>query len=463
MSTNRSISILQLLATSWCHILYCFYQDVLFTCRVSAGLLVDPKNRVAVFYRALQCHSGNSIACCYTLRGRLYFLKRPSQIKRVLTTKHLFEKLKSPKNAPLTKILGNAITTSGDDPVAWLAAKRSMRSSVHIPLLIPAFRAISQKLVEQAKDWTKRSSCVNIYQLSLRATTEASYQAFFGADLQAELKRRENHPYTIKNYIRIVDVFSNEYVAAKDEDVDGFSSFARDLCKDCLKQAPTGSFGAAIQGMVEDTDVHESFTLDMGIGNALFYVHALPVMASIVVHWCIYMLMARHPHHLHGIRAELDVGDRSYLRMCLKETLRLYHPAAFMARRAKQDIELDGTAISQGSLVIPFAKLIDVDLSFQPERWTGRASIIDEEIDDQNGIFYAPFAFGARSCLGKALVASVFEETVANLVHSFDFELLGEDPWNDKTAPALQHHPDMMIGFKPSRDLCFRVKECESR
>ena len=451
------------LVTWWSLKLYCYYQDILFTCRISAGLLRDPKNRVAVFYRALRCHSGNSIACCYTLRGRLYVLKRPSQVKCVLTTKHLFEKLKSPKNAPLTKILGNAITMAGDDPVAWLAAKRSMQSGVHIPLLIPAFRTISQKLVEQAKDWTKCSSGVNLYQGSLRSTIEASYQAFFGVDLQAELKTRENHPYTIKDYIRLVDVFSNEYIAAKDEDVDGFSSFARDLCKDFLKQAPPGSFGVAIQVMIEDADVHEHFTSDMGIGNALFYVHALPVMTSIVVHWSIYRLMTRHPHHLHRIRVELEVGDRTHLRMCLKEILRLYHPAAFMARRAKHDIELDGTAVSRGSLVIPFAKLIDVDLTFQPERWTGRASIIDEKIDDENGIFYAPFAFGARSCLGKKLVVSVFEETIAKLVQSFDFEILGEDPWNDKTAPALQHHPDMMIGFKPIRELCFRVNKWESR
>lgn len=437
----------------WLARLYRLHHDILFTIRICWGLHRTPKNRIPVCYHALRCHSAGPVACCYTRRGRMYFMKRPSQIRQVLTNKQSFEKLKSPRNSPLAKILGEAITTSGDDPIAWLAAKRSMRSC-HIPAMIPAFHSISQILVKRAQNWTKHSTGVQLYNESLCPAIEASYNAFFGVNLEAELKRREAS-YTIYEYAQLVDIFSNTYLAAGEEDVDRFSNFTRKLCQDFLAQAPASSFGGSIQRLVED---EADFTLSMGIGNALFYVHALPVMTAIVAHWTIYTLMVRHPEHLGRIRRELVQGERSYFRMCLKEIIRLYHPAAFMARRVKKNVVVDGVVLSRGSLIIPWVKLLDQDFTFQPDRWEGNCCLIDEVTDDTAGIMYAPFAFGARSCLGKEMVTSIFEDTIAQLLQSFDFELLDKDPWKE-TAPALSHCPDMMVGFKPNHNLRFLVKE----
>ena len=134
--TNRAMSIMASLASYlpatplWlaCFItkllahLHNLYQDLLLTFRINYGLYQDPTNRVPVLYHALHRHTGASVACCYTVRGRLYLCKKGSQIQRVLTSKQNFEKLKCPKHSPLAIILGHAITTSGDDPVAWLSA-----------------------------------------------------------------------------------------------------------------------------------------------------------------------------------------------------------------------------------------------------------------------------------------------------------------------------------------------------
>ena len=164
-----------------------------------------------------------------------------------------------------------------------------------------------------------------------------------------------------------------------------------------MAAAHEGTFGHRIQQMADD-ESHPEFTLEMGIGNAMFYVNALPVMTTIVLHWSIYMLQVRHPQHLERIRMDLDKGEMTYFRRCLKEVMRLYHPAVFMARCLKETTVLDGTTMKKRSLVIPWVKLVEQDFAFQPDRWEGNESLFDEVTDDVAGVMYAPFGFRARSC-----------------------------------------------------------------
>jgi cytochrome P450 len=128
--------------------------------------------------------------------------------------------------------------------------------------------------------------------------------------------------------------------------------------------------------------------------------------------WAFYLL-AQHPAVAAKLQAELDreLGDRAptaadmdrlpYLEQVVKETLRLYPPAASAVRVAKAGFDWRGFHIPAGSVVFyspyishrmpgPFP---DADI-FRPERFDPALGPVPPQYA------YVPFGGGARSCVG---------------------------------------------------------------
>ena len=105
----------------------------------------------------------------------------------------------------------------------------------------------------------------------------------------------------------------------------------------------------------------------------------------------------------------------------VRETLRLWSPAAFSGRRAVDDFELYGYRIPGGSMVMysPYIthRLPEVwgdPLVFRPERW---------ETGEPEPFSFVPFGGGYRKCIGFALATLELQVLAVRLAQRVDWRL----------------------------------------
>jgi cytochrome P450 len=105
--------------------------------------------------------------------------------------------------------------------------------------------------------------------------------------------------------------------------------------------------------------------------------------------------------------------------------LRLYPPAAMLARQAIADDELGGVRIPAGTVVTvsPYVLhrrrgLWDQPDAFDPSRFLGESR---ERIDR---FAYIPFGAGPRVCIGKAFAMQEGIILLAHFLRAFRFELV---------------------------------------
>jgi cytochrome P450 len=114
----------------------------------------------------------------------------------------------------------------------------------------------------------------------------------------------------------------------------------------------------------------------------------------------------------------------------IKETLRLYPPAiGIFAREAKEQMELGGYEIPQGSIIYAFSYITHRD-----PRWFPRPELFDpERFMGDNGKNVSPFAYfpfgaGSRSCIGSHFALTEMTLVAACLLRRFEFSLRPGDP-----------------------------------
>ncbi|PIA50877.1 hypothetical protein AQUCO_01200275v1 [Aquilegia coerulea] len=124
--------------------------------------------------------------------------------------------------------------------------------------------------------------------------------------------------------------------------------------------------------------------------------------------------------------SQSDINDLKYLRLVIKETLRL-HPATGLVppRVSREDCEIDGYAIPKGTKVIVNAWAIGRD----PESWTNAETFEPERFEDvcidYKGFHfeYIPFGAGRRICPGMTFGVANIELPLAKLLYHFDWNL----------------------------------------
>lgn len=125
---------------------------------------------------------------------------------------------------------------------------------------------------------------------------------------------------------------------------------------------------------------------------------------------------------------EEDIEKMQYLKLVIKEVLRLYPPVPLLVPRvASTDIKIKGYDISAGTMVMINAWAIGRDPmiwnkpeEFKPERF------LNSSIDFKGHDFeLIPFGAGRRGCPGMVFAMAAVEIGLANLVNRFDWSLPG--------------------------------------
>ncbi|KAL1532960.1 cytochrome P450 71A1-like [Salvia divinorum] len=159
--------------------------------------------------------------------------------------------------------------------------------------------------------------------------------------------------------------------------------------------------------------------------------------------------LQREIRELVGDRTQVNEDDLpklAYLNAVIKETLRLF-PAAplLLPRESMSDCKINGYTIPAKTLVFINAWAIARD----PESWENPDEFVPERflnssIDILGTDFKViPFGAGRRGCPGIAMGLATVELTLANLLHSFDWELppgVSKEDIDTEVSPGLTMH-----------------------
>lgn len=158
------------------------------------------------------------------------------------------------------------------------------------------------------------------------------------------------------------------------------------------------------------------------------------------IEWAMAELM-RSPEDLKKVQQELaevvgfdrrveesDMDKLTYLKCCLKETLRLHPPIPLLLHETAEDAVVSGYHVPKKARVMINAWAIGRD----PKAWkdpdTYRpARFLGEGVPDFKGsnFEFIPFGSGRRSCPGMQLGLYALDLAVAHLLHCFSWELPG--------------------------------------
>ncbi|WRX13384.1 Cytochrome P450 - like 10 [Theobroma cacao] len=127
-----------------------------------------------------------------------------------------------------------------------------------------------------------------------------------------------------------------------------------------------------------------------------------------------------------GIVTEDEIVRLQYLKMVVKENLRLHPPAALLLpRETMSHFRINGYDILPKTLI-----QINVwAISRDPRYWKNAEEFFPERFSDSSIDFkgqhceFLPFGGGRRSCPGMYLATRTVELALANLLHCFDWKL----------------------------------------
>ncbi|CAM0883738.1 unnamed protein product [Alopecurus aequalis] len=151
-----------------------------------------------------------------------------------------------------------------------------------------------------------------------------------------------------------------------------------------------------------------------------------------------------------------DLGDLHYLRMVIKETLRLYPVAAMILRASQNDCRVMGYDIPKGTHVTVNAFAVNRD----PGHWGEDADEFKpERFEESDGVEYKqgtqmefiPFGAGRRQCPGYLFATTTIELVLANLLYRFDWELPG-----GAGPETLDMSEKFGMILRPSSSLCLQ-------
>lgn len=159
---------------------------------------------------------------------------------------------------------------------------------------------------------------------------------------------------------------------------------------------------------------------------------------SAVIEWAMTELM-RNPGVMKKVQTEVrevlkgketinedDIQGLSYLKLVIKEALRLHTPLPLLLpRQCRKECEIDGYTIPVNTKVIINSWAIGRD----PEYWVDAESFIPERFENNNIDFigldydYLPFGSGRRMCPGMNFGIAGVELPLTQLLYHFDWKL----------------------------------------
>jgi cytochrome P450 len=155
---------------------------------------------------------------------------------------------------------------------------------------------------------------------------------------------------------------------------------------------------------------------------------------------------------------EDDIEKLSYLKLVVKETMRLFPPSPLLVpRETIENCNIDGYEIKPKTLVYVNAWAIGRD----PENWEDPEEFYPERfftssVDFKGNNFeLIPFGSGRRMCPAINMGMLTVELSLANLIHSFDWKLPNdfdkEQVLDTQVKPGITMHKKIDLYLVPKK------------
>ncbi|CAL9056675.1 unnamed protein product, partial [Musa banksii] len=146
-----------------------------------------------------------------------------------------------------------------------------------------------------------------------------------------------------------------------------------------------------------------------------------------------------------GKVTEKDINGMNYLKLVIKETLRLHPPVPLLLpRECRETCEVLGYQIPEKTRVFVNVWALgrdprywDSPTEFEPERFERRNSMVDFK---GTNFEFLPFGAGRRICPGMSFGLKSIELSLASLLYNFDWEL----PSGNEGMPQVGHERDLL-------------------
>ncbi|XP_023309756.1 probable cytochrome P450 4d14 [Anoplophora glabripennis] len=113
-----------------------------------------------------------------------------------------------------------------------------------------------------------------------------------------------------------------------------------------------------------------------------------------------------------------DLQDMKYLEAVIKETMRMYSPAPFIARKIEEELEWNGMTFPKDTDIVLFL----YDIHQNPEVFPEPEKFKPERFEDDAGKYqynFVPFSAGPRNCIGKMFGMLETKSVVSKILRNF--------------------------------------------
>ncbi|XP_068714951.1 cytochrome P450 27C1-like [Montipora foliosa] len=203
----------------------------------------------------------------------------------------------------------------------------------------------------------------------------------------------------------------------------------------------------------------EKLSLQEASGLAIDVIAAGVDTTATTLLWMLYHL-ARHPEVQDKLYQEslevvgkdgnitaVNIGKMSYLKACLKESMRLSNVLTTNGRILEQDVVLSGYRVPAKTWIFMehyctarSEKYFEDPLEFKPERW------LRENRGEYHAFSILPFGYGVRMCVGRRVAELEMYLFLCKLLQRFRVEYIGEEL--DAVLKVFLFYPEKPVKIK---------------
>jgi cytochrome P450 len=352
-------------------------------------------------------HEQGDIAHVKMPKREFFILNHPELIEQVLV-KQQTNFVKGPSLQRARIILGEGLLTSEGEE--HLAQRRALQPAFHRQRMEEYLPIMNESTHVHAANW-KSGQTIDMSNEMMRLTLNIALWSFFGSAPEGAVERVSKSMQTLIRLFPLAQLPLPEttrnlfpkFKQAKDDLSIVTETLLKNPQSDFAKRALVNILKENNNGQFTDKQIH---------AHALTFLLAGHETTALLLAWC-WDMLAHHPFVQKKLQAEVDrvIGDRfptaedinnlDYIRMVVKETLRMRPPAWAIGRQAVNDCEIGGQEIKAGSVVIVSQwvthhdpRFYEAPQEFNPERW------VELERTAHPRYAFFPFGGGSRVCIG---------------------------------------------------------------
>jgi cytochrome P450 len=337
--------------------------------------------------------------------------------------------------------LGNGIFLS--DNLDWQQQHELVKPLFAPDALSKHYTAVAEEVALMVSEWRTQSAKNPIIDIE-SSIHKSAYNILFHTQFVAD-KQFDNGPIfdafqqvmhavsfntAIKKFIQlfISALFGKKNTEAELKDIRHLEQLVDAMIHQLInKELPPG----ALTTVLNEAYANKTITYKDYRDTIMNFLFAGFETTAAALCWSLYCF-AKNPDEQEKIHQELDANkvervedwqerDLPYLKLCMKEAMRLYPPVWFYMRQCMEDDVIEGYKIRKGSIVMitPFVTHQHKDYWNNPQQFSP-ANFEKQQLQGK-AFVYIPFGQGKRMCIGQGFANIQMHMILAELLSNFSF------------------------------------------